>query len=140
MQTSSSVVGPATRTPLRPSTGNSLRGSLRSPGGWAAPRKKARISCSGHVTFSGTPSRSGRYEFGSHSGHVRLSLAGSAGFELNASTFSGSIRSDIPVTLGSASGRQRRGPSRRSIRGIVGEGGAVVSVTTFSGDIIVERR
>jgi hypothetical protein len=65
-------------------------------------------------------------------------LTGAAGFELDASTFSGSIRSDLPVTVDSAR-RPRRGPGR-STRAVVGDGSASVAVSTFSGNIIIESR
>jgi DUF4097 and DUF4098 domain-containing protein YvlB len=93
---------------------------------------------SGDVTFAGAPGRNARYEFNAHSGNVRLQLTGAAGFELDASTFSGSIRSDLPVTVDSAR-RPRRGPGR-STRAVVGDGSASVAVSTFSGNIIIESR
>jgi DUF4097 and DUF4098 domain-containing protein YvlB len=93
---------------------------------------------SGDVTFAGAPNRNARYEFNAHSGNVRLKLAGAAGFELDASTFSGSIRSDLPVTVNSPR-RPRRGPGR-STRTVVGDGSASVAVSTFSGNIIIVSR
>src|SRR5262249_49601278 len=51
-------------------------------------------STSGSVEYGGTLARRGRYEVNSHSGNVRFTLAGDVGFELTASSFSGSIRSD----------------------------------------------
>ena len=53
----------------------------------------------GDIDFDGGLTRGGRYEFNAHSGGIRLVLANTTGFELDASTFSGSIRSDFPVTL-----------------------------------------
>ena len=54
---------------------------------------------SGDISYDGVLPRGGRYEFNAHSGNVRIVLADTSGFELDASTFSGSIRSDFPVTL-----------------------------------------
>ena len=84
-------------------------------------------SVSGNVEFSGRLSRNGRYEFQSHSGDVRVSPLGSQGFSLEASTFSGDLRSDYPLTLqgsnqvadepriaASAPRREPRSRSRRS--------------------------
>ena len=51
------------------------------------------------------------------------------GFELDASTFSGSIRSDFPVTLRSTAGddpRGRRGMINRAIRGTFGDASAIL--------------
>jgi DUF4097 and DUF4098 domain-containing protein YvlB len=98
-------------------------------------------SVSGTLEFSGALARNGHYELNSHSGSVRLTLSGSTGFELNANTFSGSIRSDLPVTLdasGSRDGRRRPGPGRAT-RAMFGDGSAVVNVTTFSGGIIIQK-
>ena len=53
-------------------------------------------SVSGSIEFGATLARGGRYDLGSHSGDIRIVLASQTGFELDASTFSGSVRSDIP--------------------------------------------
>lgn len=104
-------------------------------------------SVSGNLHFEGQLRSGGHYTFNSHSGNVRLFVAGSTGFELDANTFSGSIRSDFPVTLRGgaepvAEGRHgsRRGPSQRTIRGTFGNGSAVLSLRSFSGTIVVAKR
>ena len=56
-------------------------------------------SVSGNIEFDAPLTKGGRYEFTSHSGNVRIVLSGNTGFELDADTFSGSVRSDVPVTL-----------------------------------------
>jgi DUF4097 and DUF4098 domain-containing protein YvlB len=95
----------------------------------------------GDIAFSGTLVRSGRYEINSHSGDVRLTLAGHTGFELMANSFSGDIRSDWPVTLGGASRDGRRtSRSRQTVRGTYGDGSAVLDIRTFSGDIAILKR
>jgi hypothetical protein len=94
-------------------------------------------SVSGDVQLAGALMRGGRYDLGSHSGQVKLSLSGDVGFQLEASSFSGSVRTDLPLTLqgtGSASGRQR------NRRGTFGDGSAVLDLTTFSGSIVISRR
>ncbi len=99
-------------------------------------------SVSGSVEFVGTLGKSGRYEINSHSGSVRLSLSGNTGFELNANSFSGSIRSDFPVTLGptsSRSDRGRRGPEHAT-HALFGDGSATLNLRTFSGDIVLTKR
>jgi hypothetical protein len=92
---------------------------------------------SGDVEFSGSFAPNGRYELSSHSGSVRAAIAGNVGFEIEASSFSGSVRSDIPVKAEST------GPARRhqqSLRGVYGDGSAVLELTTFSGSIVVTKR
>ncbi len=96
---------------------------------------------SGSVEFSGTLARSGRYDLNSHSGTVRLTLSGNTGFEINASTFSGSIRSELSLTIGGETDRagRRRGLSNRSIRAAFGDGSALLTIRTFSGDIVISK-
>jgi DUF4097 and DUF4098 domain-containing protein YvlB len=98
-------------------------------------------SVSGDVEFSGQLARNGRYEFQSHSGDVRVMPTGSQGFSIEASTFSGNLRSDYPLTL-QGNPPNNFGPRRsnRLIRGSFGEGGAVIIVQSFSGDITIVKR
>jgi DUF4097 and DUF4098 domain-containing protein YvlB len=94
-------------------------------------------SVSGDVIFAGAAARNARYEFNTHSGDVRLTLASTSGFELSANTFSGDVRSDLPVTINDA--RSRRGPGR-SVRVVVGDGAASLTVSTFSGSVVIRRQ
>jgi DUF4097 and DUF4098 domain-containing protein YvlB len=98
-------------------------------------------SISGRIDFAGRLSRNGRYNFGSHSGSVRLALVGDTGFDLDASSFSGSIRSDFAARTAQTQ-RNNRGPSRnaRSLRTTSGDGSAMIHLQTFSGSILIEKR
>ncbi|HEV3141880.1 MAG TPA: DUF4097 family beta strand repeat-containing protein [Vicinamibacterales bacterium] len=94
-------------------------------------------SVSGSVEYVGGINRTARYSLTSHSGSIRLTLANPAGFELNADSFSGTIRSDFAVTIGGTSGRDDRrriGPGR-SMHAVFGDGGATLTIRTFSGTI-----
>ena len=105
-------------------------------------------SVSGNVEYAGGIAKGGRYEINAHSGTVRLLLANPAGFELNANSFSGSIRSELPLTIGGDSARRDGGTTRgrrdrgdnHSMRATFGDGGATLEVRTFSGDIIIAKR
>lgn len=100
-------------------------------------------SVSGNIEFAAPLARGGRYSFNSHSGNVRVAVVNNAGFELDASTFSGSIRSDFPVTLRTdPDGRDGRGRGRdaRTIRGAFGDGGAILSVRSFSGSVVISKK
>ena len=100
-------------------------------------------SVSGDIQYSGALARNGRYDVNTHSGDARLTLSGSTGFELTASTFSGSIRSDFPVTIGGGRDRdsnRRRGPDNRSITATFGDGSAALTIRTFSGSIVITRQ
>ena len=99
-------------------------------------------SLSGNVEFDAPLVKGGRYEFTSHSGNVRLILSGNTGFELDADTFSGSVRSDIPITLrtvGQTRSGERRG-SPRAIRGTYGDASAILSVRSHSGSVVITKK
>ncbi len=96
-------------------------------------------SISGGLSFEGTLVRAGRYEFKSQSGDIHLGLVGAPGFDVDASTFSGNVRSDLPVTLRAGEPVGGRGP-RRGIHGVHGDGGAQLVLTSFSGDITIAKK
>lgn len=75
----------------------------------------------------------GRYGFDALSGGITLTLPASAMFELEAESFSGSIRTDFPITV---SGKV----SPRELRGMVGSGGAVLRVKSFSGTVEIRKK
>jgi hypothetical protein len=103
---------------------------------------------SGGVEYAGGIAKGGRYEINAHSGTVRLQLANPAGFELTANSFSGSIRSELPLTISgepaqrSDSGSRSRRDSMGShaMRATFGDGSATLVIRTFSGDIVITKR
>ena len=104
-------------------------------------------SVSGDVEYSGALVRNGRYEINTHSGTVRLTLVNPVGFELNANSFSGSIRSDFPMTIGGDTTRRDRDNSRgrrdspsHSMRATFGDASAILTIRTFSGDVVIAKR
>jgi DUF4097 and DUF4098 domain-containing protein YvlB len=90
-------------------------------------------SLSGPVEFVGPLARNGRYELHSHSGTVRLVVAGDVGFELQATSFSGRIR---PEGLSLQAITMNRG----ALRATVGDASAVVIAGTFSGDVVIAKK
>jgi len=106
-------------------------------------------SISGSFEYAGAIQKGGDYDVNVHSGTIRFSLANPSGFYLNADSFSGSIRTDFPVTIGGGaasqsdndrgSRRMRMGPGQ-SIRGTNGDGSATLTLRTFSGSIVIARR
>lgn len=88
---------------------------------------------SGDLEYAGPLSKTGRYELSAFSGSVRFAPVGPVGFELQASTFSGDIRPDPSMTFRDVS------LSRRSLRGTFGDGGAIVTLKTFSGNVTVGK-
>jgi DUF4097 and DUF4098 domain-containing protein YvlB len=102
---------------------------------------------SGSVVYEGPLVKGGRYEFQSHSGDVKVMLSGNTGFQLDANSWGGNVRSDLElknVEQGPPDNiRQTRagvGPRNRTLRGTFGDGSAVLEITTFSGTIVVSRR
>ncbi len=91
-------------------------------------------SVSGTAEYTGTIARGGRYEVTSHSGNIHIVAGGPAGFELQATTFSGGIKTDPKLDVRGAT------VTRRSVRGTVGDGSAVVVANAFSGDVNIERK
>jgi len=91
---------------------------------------------SGDVIFDGTVDPSGRYEFTSHSGDVRLHVPRDAAAQLTVSTWSGEIESDFPMTL--KPGDHSIGSSTsKQFTFAIGGGTARISAETFSGDVTV---
>ena len=88
---------------------------------------------SGSVEFEGRTESGGRYDFASHSGDVRLLLPSALGALISVETFSGTIDSDFPITLQPG---QRHG---KEFEFQVGDGGARISATSFSGGIYIQR-
>jgi len=97
-------------------------------------------STSGTITFTGTLVRNGRYELKSFSGEVRLALAGSTGFEIDANSFSGDVRSDFPITTHGTVDTGGRRSHRTILKGTYGDGSAVLQITTFSGSIVIAKK
>jgi len=99
-------------------------------------------SVSGDIDYVGRLARNGRYQFQSHSGDIRVTPADARGFAIEATTFSGDVRSDYALTLQSSPGNSLApGPGRnRSVRGSFGDAGATLTLQSFSGDIVIVKR
>ena len=137
---SGTVLGTGLR--VRALEAGSVSGDVRLVGS-EIERLEAR-SVSGNIEFDAPLTKGGRYQFTSHSGNVRVTLSGNTGFELDADTFSGSVRSDVPVTLrgigrNDQAPRDRRG-SNRAIRGSYGDASAFLSVRSHSGSVVISKK
>ena len=98
-------------------------------------------SVSGDIDYAGRLMRNGRYQFQSHSGDVRVTPADTRGFAIEASTFSGDVRSDYALTLQASPGNSLVPAGRnRSVRGSFGDAGATLTIQSFSGDIVIVKR
>jgi DUF4097 and DUF4098 domain-containing protein YvlB len=92
---------------------------------------------SGNVLLAGDLQPNGRYELNSHSGNVRVALSGNTGFQVEATSFSGTITTDLPLTV---QGTQTMNRRQRGLRGTYGNGSAMLDLTTFSGSVVITKR
>lgn len=96
-------------------------------------------STSGDVGFDGAIAADGRYDLGSHSGDVTLTIPADASAQLTVSTWNGSIDSEFPITLEPGEHGIGAGTSKR-FTFTIGGGAARISAQTFSGDVVIRRR
>jgi DUF4097 and DUF4098 domain-containing protein YvlB len=92
-------------------------------------------SINGEVSYYGTFAREGRYRFASHSGTVRLALPADISALVSLSTFSGTIDSQLPVTVEPG----RRTNPEKHLTGRMGDASARIEIETFSGNIVIHR-
>lgn len=93
-------------------------------------------SVNGDIEYGGPLAAHGLYELRSHSGNVRVMPTGGAGFQLDAATFSGNVRTDVELAVTGVGGA-RRGRGARGAGEIPAAGR--LTVRSFSGDIVVTR-
>lgn len=124
------------RVTARRIDGSSVSGNIR-----LEEVQSDRVSAqttSGNASFSGPLARNGRYELNAFSGEVRVAISGSTGFEVEATSFSGEIRTDLPITT--RGGQPDRRGRQKTLTGTYGDGAAVLDLTTFSGSIVISKR
>lgn len=91
-------------------------------------------SVSGNIKLRGTPETGAHVDIETMSGDVHLYLPANASARLNASSFSGSIRSDFGEVK-----EPEHGPGNR-LEAASGAGDGQVKLETFSGDIEIRRQ
>lgn len=88
---------------------------------------------SGNITYVGTIKAGGRYELKTHSGNVQMDIPADSSFDLEADTFNGVIDSQFQIqVMGKISPRE--------IRGTVGKGGTLIKLSSFSGNVELNKR
>ena len=107
-------------------------------------------STSGDLEYTGALAKGGRYSLNAHSGAIRMTISGPTGFEFSGTSFSGSVRADGDgrVTTGrdndrgpgGGRSRFRGGPGSEAVQTTFGDGSAIVTARTFSGDIVLLKR
>ena len=98
---------------------------------------RARLeSMAGDLDYAGRLARSGRYDFQTHSGDIRVSPSGNPGFDLQATSFSGALRSEYALK---AAQPDARAPGQ-SLNGTFGDASAAITAQSFSGDVLILKR
>lgn len=93
-------------------------------------------STGGSLEYVGPLVPAGLYKFITHRGNIRLAPSGAPGFDLDATTHRGALRSEFPqLQLSPRSPR----PVQRALKGKVGDAGAAVTASTFSGNIVIVK-
>jgi len=111
---------------------DSVSGDIEIKGENEVEKLRAK-TISGSIIFEGKIQPKGEYDLNSHSGDVYIKIPPDAAFDLEASTFSGKIKSEFEITV---SGEI----SRRKITGSVNGGGADIDLSSFSGNIILKKK
>jgi DUF4097 and DUF4098 domain-containing protein YvlB len=96
------------------------------------------ITTNGEVTFDGTLVAQGSYSLTSHSGDVEVVLAKDASAQVGVGTWSGTIDTEVPVTIKSDAGSTRDMTKHFSFT--LGGGSAKLTAESFSGDIVIRTR
>lgn len=92
-------------------------------------------STAGNIEYAGELQPTGLYKFQTHRGNIRVTPSGTPGFDLDAMSFRGVVRSDFALRL--LQGPPARGQRAQKLRGKFGDAGAAVTASTFGGDIVI---
>ena len=91
---------------------------------------------SGSLRFDGRLDPDGQYDIKNHSGNVTLNLPANSNFVINASTSTGSIKSDFDIK---EDGKAPNNKRAKVLAGVVGSGGPIVDLRTYSGNILIRK-
>jgi len=92
----------------------------------------------GNLEFAGRLMKTGRYQFQTHGGDIRVTPSGNPGFDLEAMTYRGDLRSDFVLRLlQQPPGGARGARLQKILRGTVGDAGAMLTMSSFSGNIVI---
>ena len=113
---------------LRTVTGNMMLQNI-------AAEQALLESTTGNLEFAGPLQPTGRYVLRTHRGNIRFMPIGPTGFDLDATTYRGDVRSDFVFTvLPAPRGLQQ---PKRALKGKVGDAGAALTAFTFGGNIVI---
>lgn len=110
----------------------SISGEIQLKGVLKAMNVEAK-SISGRIEYEGELEGKGNYTLNSHNGDVYVRLPENAHFELEAKSLNGEVECDFEIKLSEKI-------SDKEIQGVVGKGGASLHLSSFSGNIHIEKR
>ena len=96
-------------------------------------------STAGDLEYGGRLMENGRYQFLTHGGNIRVIPSGIPGFDLDAMTVNGDVRSDFVLKLWQQPGQKPRPRVQKMLRGTVGDASAVLTASSFSGNIVIVK-
>jgi hypothetical protein len=96
-------------------------------------------SVSGAIEFSGPLKADGRYTMYSNSGDIRLFPTGPVGFDLEAIA-GGNLVNELPFKLKTDRAAPAPGTRQRVVRAVSGNGSAILSVRTVTGNISILKK
>lgn len=102
----------------------------------AQSRRVSAQTTSGEVFYDGAIDPSGRYDFTSHAGTVTVRVPADVSAAVSLQSYSGEIESDFPITL---EGGATIGGHPRTIDFRLGNGGARITMNSFSGSVVLQR-
>ena len=74
-----------------------------------------------------------------HRGNIRFVPSGEPGFDLEAMTFSGDLRTDFVLKMLEPLAGRPAGRPLRLLRGTVGNAAALVMASSFSGNVLIVK-
>ena len=94
----------------------------------------------GNITYEGDFVRLGNYRFSTNEGIILVQCPDQASVEWNARTVKGKIRSNLPIRSKNHAASSTGIVGKQSLLGTLNQGDANVNLSTFSGEININRR
>ena len=94
----------------------------------------------GNISYEGDFVRLGNYRFSTNEGIILVQCPDQASVEWNARTVKGKIRSNLPIRSKNHAASSIAIRERQSLLGTLNQGDANVTLSTFSGEININRR
>lgn len=104
-----------------------------------ATRRAFIQSTLGNLEYTGRLLPTGRYSLQTHRGNIRFVPSGDPGFDLEAMTFSGELRSDFVLKVPAPPAERTGRRPQKVLRGKFGNAGATVTASSFSGNVVIVK-